>query len=88
MRETDLADAQKAIALFDSDFGKYIIVRVGSNIFEKARQLIVEHGIEGLRTLDAIQLASAIEVKNLINKYFTSDKLLHVLFEKEGLPTY
>ncbi|HEY5464275.1 MAG TPA: type II toxin-antitoxin system VapC family toxin [Hanamia sp.] len=86
MQETDLSDAQKAIRLFDNDFEKYIIVPVESNIFEKAKQLILEHGIIGLRTLDAIQLASAIEVKRLINKYFTADKLLSSLFEKENLP--
>ena len=86
MQETDLSDAQKAIRLFDNDFEKYIIVPVESNIFEKAKQLILEHGIIGLRTLDAIQLASAIEVKRLVNKYFTADKLLSSLFEKENLP--
>jgi predicted nucleic acid-binding protein len=42
---------------------------------------------QGLRTLDAIQLASAIEVKEVVDKYFTSDKLLISLFEKENLPT-
>lgn len=86
MRETDLADAQKAIALFENDFGKYIIVRVESNIFEKARQLIVGHGIKGLRTLDAIQLASAIEVQRQVDKYFTADKLLQSFFIIENLP--
>jgi uncharacterized protein len=57
MKETDLADAQKAIALFDNDLRKYIIVPVESNIFEKAKQLIFTYGVTGLRTLDSIQLA-------------------------------
>ncbi len=43
------------------------------------------YGIDGLRTLDSIQLASALAVKNEVNKYFTSDKLLRLLFEKENL---
>lgn len=86
MKETDLISAERAIRLFNADIPKYIIVPVETNIYEKAKQLILKHGITGLRTLDAIQLASAIEVKDMINKYFTSDKLLHSLFEKENLP--
>jgi len=86
MKETDMANAGKAITLFNEDLVKYIIVPVEANIFEKAKLLILKHGLAGLRTLDAIQLASAIEVKNMVNKYFTSDKLLHSLFETEGLP--
>ncbi|HEV2830375.1 MAG TPA: hypothetical protein VGW31_00220 [Hanamia sp.] len=72
--------------MFDNDLRKYIIVPVESNIFEKAKQLIFTYGVTGLRTLDSIQLASAIEVKSQIDKYFTSDKLLNLLFEKENLP--
>lgn len=40
-----------------------------------------------LRTLDALQLASALEVKATVNKFITADKLLLALFEKEDLPT-
>ena len=87
MKETDLGDAESAIRLFDNDFEKYIVVPVENNILEKAKRLILKHGIAGLRTLDAIQLASAIEVKNRVTKYFTSDKLLLSLFEKEDLPS-
>ncbi len=51
-----------------------------------AKLLILKYGQDGLRTLDALQFASAIEVKDLVNKYFTADKLLLSLFEKEYLP--
>lgn len=56
-------------------------------MFENAIRLILKYGQDGLRTLDALQLASAIEVKNIVTKYFTADKLLLSLFEKEHLPT-
>lgn len=86
MKETELADAEKSINLFDKDLEKYKIVPVENNLLKKAKKLIITYGIEGLRTLDSIQLASAIEVKSQIDKYFTADKLLCFLFEKESLP--
>ena len=86
MKETELADAEKSINLFDKDLEKYKIVPVENNLLKKAKKLIITYGIEGLRTLDSIQLASAIEVKGQIDKYFTADKLLCFLFEKESLP--
>ena len=86
MKETELADAEKAINLFEKDLKNYIIVPVENNVLKKAEELIITYGIEGLRTLDSIQLASAIEVKSQVDKYFSADKLLRFLFQKENLP--
>ena len=86
MKETSLEDAKKAIELFDNDIKKYFIVPLESNLIIKAKQLIVTYGTQGLRTLDSIQLVSALAVRNEVDKYFTSDRLLHILFEKENLP--
>lgn len=86
MKETKLTDAEKAISLFDKDLKKYKIIPVENVLLKKAKDLIVTYGIAGLRTLDSIQLVSAIEVKDQIDKYFTSDKLLSFLFQKENLP--
>lgn len=86
MKETELADAEKAIRLFENDLTKYTVVPAQSNLLKTAKDLIVTYGITGLRTLDSIQLASAIEVRDQIDKYFTSDKLLRFLFKKENLP--
>lgn len=86
MKETRLEDAKKAIELFDNDIKKYFIVPLESNLIIKAKQLIVTYGKQGLRTLDSIQLVSALAVRNEVDKYFTSDRLLHILFEKENLP--
>jgi predicted nucleic acid-binding protein len=85
MNETRLEDAKRAINLFNDDIEKYLIVPIEKNLIIKAKQLIIMYGIDGLRTLDSIQLASALAVKNEVNKYFTSDKLLRLLFEKENL---
>lgn len=86
MKETELADAENAIRLFENDLTKYTVVPAQSNLLKTAKDLIVTYGITGLRTLDSIQLASAIEVRDQIDKYFTSDKLLRFLFKKENLP--
>ncbi len=87
MKELSKDNAEQLIKLFDDDLVKYTIVPVSSKIIEAAKLLIYKYGEDGLRTLDALQFASAIEVKNVVNRYFTADKLLLTLFEKEYLPT-
>lgn len=88
MNETALDDAKTVIRLFENDLLKYMLVPVDSNILKKAKELTIRYGTDGLRTLDSIQLACAVETKDRIYKYFTSDKLLNTLFEKEKLPLY
>ena len=86
MKDLTFMEAKEIIALFEHDIEKYIFVPLNKTVLDNSKLLISKHGADGLRTLDAIQLASAIEVKSLINKYFTSDKLLNTIFEKENLP--
>jgi hypothetical protein len=43
--------------------------------------------MQGLRTLDGIQLATAVSLFQQVDIFFTADKLLESLFEAEGLPT-
>ena len=88
MNDLSMTDAKKIIVLFENDLDKYQFVELNKTVLDSSRLLISKHGTEGLRTLDAIQLASAIKVKNLVDKYFTSDKLLRALFEKEELPSW
>jgi hypothetical protein len=56
-------------------------------IIEQARILVTKYGIEGLRTLDGIQLSTCVFLKNKVDVFFSADKLLSVLIEKEGLKT-
>lgn len=86
MKKLSMKDAEQIIGLFDNDLTKYTIVPVNSSTLEAAKLLILKYGKDGLRTLDALQFASAIEVKNLVKRYFTGDKLLLSFFEKEHLP--
>ncbi|MEO7045757.1 MAG: type II toxin-antitoxin system VapC family toxin [Ferruginibacter sp.] len=86
MKDLDMNDAKQIIEFFERDIPRYTFVPLNSTLLDTARSLILKHGADGLRTLDALQLASAIAVKDIINRYLTSDKILKSLFVKEGLP--
>jgi uncharacterized protein len=73
--------------LFEADFGKYIFIATDSIIIERARILISRYGMQGLRTLDSIQLSTSLELLQQADVFFTSDKLLKSFFEAEGLCT-
>ena len=65
----------------------YKWVLVDSLLLERARNLFEKYGLTKLRTLDAIQLASALKVRGVGHIFHTSDVFLRELFEKEGLVT-
>lgn len=73
--------------MFESDFKKYSFVVIDSIIIEQARILASKYGIQGLRTLNSIQLSVSISLFQQVEIFITADKLLKSLFEAEGLPT-
>ena len=73
------------IRRFDGDFSKYKIKSIDQPIFSLARTLISKYGTEGLRTLDSIQLATAVSLRNECALFVSSDNLLNTFFEQEGL---
>ena len=85
-REFEFNDAEKIIDLFENSLKNYVFVPVENNILTRAKSLVNEYGLDGLRTLDSIQLSCCIEVKESVAKYFTADNLLLNIFEKENLP--
>ena len=48
--------------------------------------LLTKYRIEGLRTLDSIQLATCVALRHEADLFLTSDNLLQTLLQKEGLP--
>lgn len=86
-KEITHLEAQTTIALFENDFAKYSFVATDSIIIEQARILTSKYGNQGLRTLDSIQLSTAISLFQHADVFFTDDKLLKSLFELEGLLT-
>ncbi len=79
--------AKITIALFETDFDKFSFISIDSMILEQSRLLFADYGMLGLRTLDAIQLSTAISLKTYSDLFITSDILLKSFFEKEGLKT-
>ena len=78
--------AIQLIGKFEKDLNKFNFVSDGQLLHNKAKELIGKHWKIGLRTLDSIQLASAIKMKNKIELFLTSDKLLSEISQIEGFP--
>ncbi len=89
VRVKDLAEEQAILLLqaFETDFPNYSFVQLDTVLIEKAKNLLSIYGKAGLRTLDSLQLATAILLKNQMQLAKTADKLLLGFFEAEGLPT-
>ena len=62
MQQIDEPDAKKMTDLFDSVSPRYTFIPT-ENIIKQARNLIVLYGIQGLRTLDSLQLSTAVYFK-------------------------
>lgn len=86
-KEITAEQALITLELFESDFEKYNFITTNSLILEQARNLTTKYGIEGLRTLDSIQLSTCISLAKQVDTFYTEDKLLKTLLEREGLPT-
>jgi predicted nucleic acid-binding protein len=69
-------DAQKTLSLFESDFGKYAFITIDSLLIEQANILISKYGKKGLRTLDSIQLSTAVSLFQKADIFFTADHQL------------
>jgi hypothetical protein len=86
-KEISIDQAQITAKLFESDFEKYNFILTDSLILEQARNFTNKYGLEGLRTLDSIQLSTCKLLEKQVDLFFTADKLLNTLLEKEGLVT-
>lgn len=86
-KEITESEAQTTLDLFESDFEKYTFSATDTIIIEQARILTSKYGIQGLRTLDSIQLSTSVLLSQQADIFFTADKFLKSLFEAEGLAT-
>ena len=80
-------EAQVTLELFESDLEKYTFVATDSIIIEQARLLMSTYGAQGLRTLDSIQLATALSLTHQASLFLTADNLLKSFLTAEGLTT-
>jgi len=87
MKELDIEASESLINSFVQDYFKYSFIKLTSNLLESASFQIEKYGNFGLRTLDAIQLASVLEVKNEIRLAISDDNLLNKFCDFEGIAT-
>jgi predicted nucleic acid-binding protein len=85
--ELDETTVQKIIKNFEKDSKRFFFIRDNTGLKKSAKGLISKYGKEGLRTLDSIQLSSAISVRESAQLFITSDRLLQKLLELENLKT-
>ena len=85
-KEITETQANTTIQFFEFDFQKYKFVDLNQIILNNASQLIIKYGSQGLRTLDSIQLSTAIALIQNVNLFIAADKLLLKLFKEENLP--
>jgi len=84
-KQFSVEKAIQMILYFEKDYENFIWIEVNSNIISKSKELIKKYGINGLRTLESIQLACAISKSNEINQFKTSDLVLKKIFTLENL---
>ena len=84
-KEVSLDNGILILNLFEEDLINYHFIMIDGLLIEQARKLMLSYGIEGLRTLDSIQLSTCVILKNEVDLFLTSDKLLNKLIEREGL---
>ncbi len=72
---------------FTNDYDNYSFIGSDYNLILQAKDLVTKYGVQGLRTLDSIQLASVIAVKSDLSFAVTADNLLRTLINLEGIKT-
>lgn len=89
VRTKDLT-IDEAIGITDSftnDYDNYSFVGSNYDLILQAKDLVTKYGVQGLRTLDSIQLASVISIKSDLSFAVTADNLLRTLINLEGIKT-
>lgn len=86
-QETDQAKVKRAIKNFRNDYQNFLFIGFDNDIKTKSVQLLEKHNASGIKTLDSIQLASALLARELefADHFECADKLLNSLMKLEGL---
>ena len=86
--ELDKTGASTVIEAFEDDFSKYSWVEIDSESIQSSKNLLMKYGQKGLRTLDSIQLSSAVSLRNTNCQFITFDLRLRNFFHEEGLSIF
>lgn len=86
LKELSQDQASQLIEAFESDFPNFVFIKLDTVLVEEAKKALSKYGKLGLRTLDSLQLATAILLKNQVDLVKSADKLLETLLKAEELP--
>jgi len=84
-RDLSLQNANDILTSFNKDEDKYTFVSLDRNVINESQKLLKKYGIEGLRSLDAMQFASIISIRSLIDYVISNDKLFNSFLISEGI---
>ncbi len=84
MKELDAKHAQVLIGKFDGDSKGFNFVPDNIKLKTTSQELLRKHWNMGLRTLDSLQLSSALSCSKQIHHFFTSDSVLSEIANMEG----
>ena len=86
-KSLSLKNAEDILNAFISDTTKYTIIPITLHTINIAQDLIVKYGLNGLRAMDALQLASVKSVEKVVDLALSDDKTLNTLMSLEGFVT-
>ena len=75
MEEIDEEIAINVISCFENDYDNFVWINLNSGIMKSASTLLMEYGTKGLRSLDAIQLACALTLRDDDCIFLTNDNI-------------
>ena len=79
--------AEEILQSFSNDYSNYTFIPVSYQIIFQAKDIVSKYATKGLRTLDSIQLASIISLKDSIDYAISADNLLNSIIREEGIKT-
>lgn len=80
----------EVVVAFESDLPLFVVIKMESGIMARALDLLKTIGLKnGLKTLDSLQLASALSFSESrhLDRFITADIILQKIAENEGLNT-
>lgn len=90
VRTGEISDGNANISIdsFQNDADNYTWIAIGPNIIDSSQELLMIHGKIGLRTLDSIQLASVLTLKEEECIFITFDSNLKSISQVEKLSIF
>ncbi|MBF0546569.1 MAG: type II toxin-antitoxin system VapC family toxin [Candidatus Riflebacteria bacterium] len=79
--------AKEVILCFQNDQNSFRWINLQESIIKAANDLLMKYGKKGLRSLDSVQFASALTLREEDFIFITSDIILKSLFLEEKLKT-